>query len=367
MKKLDVLNGLRGYAILGVIYFHLIGTFSNRPGWFSYQFGDLLIFPLTFLSNGWLGVNLFFILSGFVLFLPYVTGQRQINTWQDIIGFYKQRAKRLLPLYYFTVLISFLFIVHRTDIYSPDFLKELLILLTATFNFSKETFIPQSNYILWSLGIEIWFSILFPFLIILIKKIDMYKFALGVAVLSLGTRFIASQHPEYWLAPFMNMIKDSLPGRLDDFMVGMLLCYLYVNKVGENFFKSLAEPLLVVSLLIMFITLNYSDYIYLGRLTGISDIFINTFCQLGFGLMIISSLYLPKGFFRFLVANWPLQMAGLMCYSLYLWHGNLRMLFVYDFSPLRILYYFVFLFAICWLSYRYIEFGNKKISEIIPE
>lgn len=367
MKKLDVLNGLRGYAILGVIYFHLIGTFLNRPGFFSYQIGDWTFFPLTFLSNGWLGVNLFFILSGFVLYLPYVAGIRQINNWTDIFQFYKQRAKRLLPLYYFTVFISFLFIVRRTDIYDPNFLKELLGLLTATFNFSKDTFIPQSNYILWSLGIEIWFSILFPFLIILIKKINVYRFSIAVAILSLVTRYIASQHPEYWLAPFMNMIKDSLPGRLDDFMLGMLICYLYVNKVWEPILRNLAEPLLVLSVVLMFFALQYSDYIYLGWLTGISDIFINTFVQIGFGLMLIASLYLPKGILRSFVANWPLQLAGLMCYSLYLWHGNLRMLFVYDFSALRIVYYFVFLFAICWLSYRYIEFGNKKIEELLPE
>ncbi len=367
MKKLDVINGLRGYAILGVIYFHLVGTFVNRPGWFFYQVGDFLFMPFTFLSNGWLGVNLFFILSGFVLYLPYITGKRELNNWTDIFNFYKQRAKRLLPLYYFTVLISFIFIVRRTNIYDPAYLKELFGLLTATFNFSKDTFIPQSNYILWSLGIEIWFSVLFPFLLLLIKQINIYRFAIAVAILSLATRYIASQHPEYWLAPFMNMIKDSLPGRLDDFMVGMLLCYVFTQGVAANFLKNLAQPLFLLSVVLFFFTLHYSDYVYLGKLTGISDIFINTFVQVAFGLMLIASLYLPKGILHFIVANWPVQLAGLMCYSLYLWHGNLRMLFVYDFTALRIIYYFVFLFSICWISYRYIEFGNKKIEEILPE
>src|ERR1019366_5166991 len=98
MKRLAVINGLRGYAILGVIYFHLIGVFFNRPGWFTFSIGNLPVFPLTYLGHGWLGVDLFFILSGFVLYLPYANGSRELKTKDHLWTFYKNRASRLLPL-----------------------------------------------------------------------------------------------------------------------------------------------------------------------------------------------------------------------------------------------------------------------------
>jgi peptidoglycan/LPS O-acetylase OafA/YrhL len=116
-----------------------------------------------------------------------------------------------------------------------------------------------------------------------------------------------------------------------------------------------------------FFAFNFSDYVYLGWVGKWGEVFVNTFIQLGFGLLTIAALYLPKGLLRGIFTNWPLQISGLMCYSLYLWHGNLRMYFVYDFNYVRILYYFIFLYAISWFTYRYIEFGNKKLKEIIPE
>ena len=80
MKRLAVINGLRGYAILGVMYFHIVAVFFNRAGSDLFLIGNFPIFPKTFLGHGWLGVDLFFILSGFVLYLPYANKTREIKT-----------------------------------------------------------------------------------------------------------------------------------------------------------------------------------------------------------------------------------------------------------------------------------------------
>jgi peptidoglycan/LPS O-acetylase OafA/YrhL len=50
-------------------------------------------------------VNLFFILSGFVLFLPYAAGQRVMASWADVRHFYGRRFLRLMPLYYFAAVV----------------------------------------------------------------------------------------------------------------------------------------------------------------------------------------------------------------------------------------------------------------------
>src|SRR6218665_2731227 len=237
MKKLAVINGLRGYAILAVIYFHLIAVFLNLPGFDRTEVGGITIFPQTFLSNGWLGVDLFFVLSGFVLFLPYALGKRKMTTETDWKDFYIKRAERLLPLYYIVVIISVIFVVRWGHVHDFSFWKEMFLMATCTFNFTKATFIPQSNYVLWSLGIEVLFSLIFPLLLIGIAKQGIYKITIATFIVSLLTRIYASFSPEYDVAPHLNMIKDSLLGRLDDFLLGMLICYWFVTDWNKAFLE----------------------------------------------------------------------------------------------------------------------------------
>lgn len=366
MKKLAVVNGLRGYAILGVIYFHLIGAFFNLPGWQPYYIGETPVYPFTFLGNGWLGVNLFFILSGFVLYLPYATGTRKITTQTDWWEFYKKRAERLLPLYYVVVIISIIFVVRWSHIYEWTFWREVLTTFTFTFNFFKETFIPQSNYVLWSLGIEVLFSVAFPVLIWAINKSGTTRVFMLAFYLSFITRMVASVLPEYNVAPHLNMIKDSLFGRLDDFVVGMLICQWYVADWKKDWFEKNSLLLFAGSLLITFIGCNFSDYVFLHRLPSYFEPLINTVFQISFGLMLLSLLHMKENPIRSLFSNFFLQLCGMMCYSLYVWHGNMRMVFIADYSALRIGSYLFFLFALSFLTYRYIEFGNKKLKDILP-
>ncbi|MCH7689392.1 MAG: hypothetical protein IH899_22415, partial [Planctomycetes bacterium] len=86
-SRLGVVNGLRGVAILGVLYQHLSLDFTPacwHAVWVELPSGHAWPIPVwAFLSNGWLGVNLFFVLSGFVLFRPYANGWRSMNSRAD--------------------------------------------------------------------------------------------------------------------------------------------------------------------------------------------------------------------------------------------------------------------------------------------
>lgn len=367
MKRLSVINGLRGYAILGVIYFHLIGVFFNRPGWFSILLGDFPIFPLTYLGHGWLGVDLFFILSGFVLYLPYANGSREFKTKENLWSFYKNRASRLLPLYYISLIISIFFIVHESNIHDWSFWKNMILMFTVSFNFTKETFIPSYNYVLWSLGIEVLFSIVFPLLIWVIVKKGITRFCVVVFYLSFIIRIISIYYPNYNVAPHLNMIKDSLFGRLDDFAAGMMLCHLYVTNWKQKWFEQYSRLLFLLSLFVITLGCYFSDYVFLGYIPSYFEPLINTFFQIGFGLLTLSLLHMEQNPIRFLFTNKLVQLSGMMCYSLYLWHGNMRMVFIADYTPLRIITYLMFLFLLSFLTYRYIEFGNKKLEDILPK
>src|SRR5690349_10921917 len=87
-ERLGVINGLRGLAILAVMAHHFKSHLEPLIG--PYLPGtSLSLSPL--IANGWTGVNLFFILSGFVLFLPYASGTRAMTSVHDAVTFYRHR------------------------------------------------------------------------------------------------------------------------------------------------------------------------------------------------------------------------------------------------------------------------------------
>lgn len=129
--RLGTLNGLRGFACLSILFYH---SFLNglvqvdvAPK-FEVPFYPFYIWPLTWLSNAISGVDLFFVLSGFVLYLPYCPESRSFDLssfWNFIKScetFYKSRCERLLPLYFFSLAVFVLFWVN-----DPYLIKTLFI------------------------------------------------------------------------------------------------------------------------------------------------------------------------------------------------------------------------------------------------
>src|SRR5579859_1718984 len=100
--KLEVINGLRGAAIVAVIWHHLFGLYFKPGSAAALQPAPMGGF---FLSYGWIGVQLFFVLSGFVLYLPYAEGRAKLSSGTEVLVFYRHRAARLLPLYYIVALL----------------------------------------------------------------------------------------------------------------------------------------------------------------------------------------------------------------------------------------------------------------------
>jgi peptidoglycan/LPS O-acetylase OafA/YrhL len=172
--RIGVIDGLRGLAICLVVFFHVFINFTP-PGYQTVWLGDMEIHPYSLLSNGWVGVNLFFVDSGFVLFLPFANSERHIASWADIRQLYIRRAWRLLPLYYVVLLSGFLLAVllKRWAYVTP---LEIITCLTCTFPFHSSTWVPSSNMVLWSLGVEVWFSLSFPFLVLAIARYGLFQF-----------------------------------------------------------------------------------------------------------------------------------------------------------------------------------------------
>ena len=308
----------------------------------------------TWATNGWLGVNLFFIASGFVLYLPFARRQREIHSARDVAEFYKRRALRLLPLFYVSTLLLI-------AISSSPWPKQEMILLTLTFNFSADTFMPGVNFVLWSLGVEVWFSLIFP---LLVASIDRFGWPMvGVCVFAAAITMRAFGVPTDesvvgHSVPYINPLKDSVVGRLDDFFVGMALAAMH----GAGYRCARPRIVAAAGLLACTAAAALVDLAVTRMLPWGMMIFSNTVFQAGAAGMIVAMLAMTRLRFR------PLELLGMMSYSLYIWHGVIiKHAFEQPQSVSGTVRMVVLLAGVAWMSYRYIEFGHiKSIGRLLP-
>lgn len=345
MARIPVIDCLRGLAIVGVIFHH---TLSWRP-----IFHDVGLWAVVS-SNGWLGVNLFFVLSGFVLYLPFATGDRTLGAWQDIREFYLRRAMRLLPLYYFSTLILLVFYT-QVNLGDRSAYVQFFHFVFATFSFSAATFSPAgTNWVLWSLGVEIWFSVLFPMVLWFLRSVGWRNGLITIILVSVAARVIGQLVAADLPRTQLNFISDSVIGRLDEFALGMFAAHLYTQKtriLPGRIGLLIAAPLMLLGMFL------WSRWM-VGEFAPWSAALFNVPLDLGMtlGLLVLVTQYERIGSW---LAAWPLQLMGLMCYSLYLWHGVafLKLRPHMD-GPGTYAAYLVLVFLISWFTYRYIEFRS---------
>ena len=343
-RHLPALDVLRGVAILAVIWHHLF--IAEFPAGWWLQSSNPGAFLGSLASNGWLGVSLFFILSGFVLYWPFATQSRGLDSWPEVVDFYRRRGLRLLPLYFFGVFVL-LGLSAKPDLFS------LATLLTLTFNFHRETFFPGINWVLWSLGIEFWFSLIFPVLVLAIAKYGLLRTALVVFALAIATRAMGLHLPQanYMGNPSLNIVSNSLLGRLDDFFVGMVLAALYARG------SKIAAPacMFALGLVVVMLAGILHDVVQTGGAARFGGVFVGNLFQCGAAIVIMAALSMKK--FRL----YPLELLGLMCYSLYFWHGVIMS----HTTPLphtsvSLIKFLLILSVVAFFSYRYIEYGKAR-------
>ena len=354
--RIGFINGLRGLSILAVIYHHMFAE-RTPAGTGAIRVGGLTLLPYAPLANGFLGVNLFFILSGFVLYLPYASGRRTMARGEDYRRFYVHRFRRIMPLYYLFVAVALVTVAPPSAMVDPW--KQLFLMATATFPFKASWFLPRENPDLWSLGVEIWFSVAFPVVLLACRRWGLKPVLVGSIVVGLVaryvgvTRFAATNFPP-------GPLKDGLFGRLDDFVVGMLLCE--VHLAGPRIGAAGRSARIGVGLVLLLGACWLKDYVLLGMLPAAAVPLQNSLVQLSMLAMMPALSADEGGLARRLLSTRPLQLVGMMCYSIYLWH-HVAIPAVWGGPAVpdaRLAMYAVVVAAISALSYRYIEFGGER-------
>ena len=183
----DYLDGIRAVAALYVVIHH---AFLQIPNSDTNAVGfQILEFPFRF---GRFAVDLFIVLSGFCLMLPVVAKKGFLKN--GAFTFFKNRARRILPTYYFALLFSmlmiFFFINEKTgtqwDVSIPvtqwDIITHILLIQDIFYDTSGKI-----NHVFWSISVEWRIYVLFPLLLFAWRKWGPFR---TVALALLGSTFL---------------------------------------------------------------------------------------------------------------------------------------------------------------------------------
>ena len=218
------IDGLRFAAISSVFLYHLAGDVLRRAsGDFAKSVESNPLFLLTQVLN--VGVPLFFVISGFILSLPFAEAHRNLRRPVSLKQYYWRRVTRIEPPYLICLLLFFLLKVaagRETAVrLLPHLLASSVYMHNAVFGRPSDIFV-----VAWSLEIEVQFYLLAPFLaaIFAIRR-DAIRRAMLLAALLLATglsRFAWNHQP----------LELSLLAYLHFFLAGFLLAefYLYDRK-----------------------------------------------------------------------------------------------------------------------------------------
>jgi len=354
IARLDVLRAL---AFLGVYTFHMTGPFPAlkltwNGNWFNYANWPPVLYWLLPVGMGWLGVPLFFVLSGFCI--HYSTLKRGGAGHFSTGDFYWRRWLRIYPTYFVCVIVCALLAPWLPIKYFSNWQEatgQLTTHLLMIHNLVKMTF-EGINGPMWSLGVEAQFYLLYPFLLLVMRRRLSWGQCLCVALALnfLIATWLSFKSHAYEMTPIRSTFSFPLVTWCD-WILGAMLAEAYVE--GRPLFRRPALWLLGSGALLLF-AMNFRPLYVQGFL--FSSVFFAAMMQ---GYLSWRS---PLAWVERALAP-----VGLISYSLYLWHQPVQLLVMrwgqtrgLDNAPVVFAVYnavvaSVILFPLAWLSYRVLE------------
>jgi peptidoglycan/LPS O-acetylase OafA/YrhL len=289
-QKIPQLDAVRGIAILVVLAHNLHG-FSSRP--FSY------------LTNyGWMGVDLFFALSGFLITGILLDSKSSADYFRN---FYARRCLRIWPLYYSVLVLMFVIVPlarpqDSAELFQrsspwwsyPFFLQNFLVTAPAL--------AVGSLGVSWSLAVEELFYLVWPFFVGLFSAEFLQILAWTVLLASPGLRLYFLTH--HWI------IYSNPLCRVDGMMAGALLA-MQVRKAGFAPGR-LLQPAWVVFLVAGSLAIMTAAYAVMWLAFSMA--------ALASAALVYLALFATNTWFRALLTNRFLMYTGTISYGLYLLH-----------------------------------------------
>ena len=310
-KYLPSIDSLRALAVLAVIIYHV---------------------DVNYLPGGFLGVDLFFVLSGYLISSLIIKEYKKTGSL-NLYNFYIRRARRLLPAVYFMITVVLVVMVMFNGVLLKKSHLDAIFGYIYSSNwwyiFHKldyfDSFGSQSPFKhLWSLAIEEQFYMIFPLLFLLInrKKKDkdgFYKLNRNFLYVILGLILVSLiAHIILFDINNISRIYFGTDTRAFSLLVGVVGAILYpMDKLNtkitpqENLVYSVVSLISIAALItIMIYTSEYNTWLYRGGFLLVAIL----------GIIIIISSGKQHTVMAKLLSFKPVVFIGKISYSLYLWH-----------------------------------------------
>lgn len=335
------IDGLRAIAVLSVVIFHLHGAW---------------------LPSGFLGVDIFFVISGFLITsIIYRDIQGGNFTFKD---FYLRRIKRILPVFFvvlFTAILAGIFLMPVEN----NFLELKKSALASTFFAANLYFMRGGGYFdpnledkpflhIWSLSVEEQFYFVFPVLLILLLRYEWsrkYKYPI---LLSLGAITLAISFVDLRTLGIMWDTYYMPHLRVPEMLVGALLAMAWSDGLLPQVEDKLASTLSLLCLAVLFVCFFLTGIFIPPFFPGVASLIP---CLATAALLYFNAQ--PTSGSR-LLSNAFVVWIGKVSYSLYLWHWVVLAWFryVYGVGPLepqQLLVACLLMLSFSILSYYFVE------------
>lgn len=309
VKHISSIDGLRAIAVTAVVLYHL---------------------GISWIPGGFLGVDLFFVISGYVITRLILDSINQSSAL-DLRAFYAARLRRIYPGFLFMVICTIIFI----GVWAPEairrFLSDLPYALTGSINwllvarhqdYFETVGRPPLLQHTWSLAVELQFYLIWPVILLTVLKYfgkkNIARIALIIAMVSGTTLFFVSLQLDQSNAQQISHIYFGTDTHSLGLFLGSALAVSWIPQNLSADIEKRAQDVIdgigVVGLLGLISTFlfieesNASLYRIAFPLAGI------------FGCLIIISLVHPASRFAPIISTAPFRWIGQRSYGIYIWH-----------------------------------------------
>lgn len=332
------IDGLRAVAVLSVIFYHA---------------------GFKLFSGGYVGVDVFFVISGYLITKIILTEIRENNF--TLTKFYERRIRRIYPAAF--AVMAFVLLISAIIYSASDYINITKSIVSTTFFFSNILFWTESGYFetpstlkpllhTWSLSVEEQFYILFPLLLIIFSSLTKFRLRSSIAVIAL----ISFAANIFFTFHYESVAFYFMPLRAWEMLAGSMLVMVDIPqsaKAAHRNILSLAGITLILASVLMF------D----------EETFFPGFAALipvaGSAIIIYSGMS-GRSFIGNILSLKPVVFIGKISYSLYLWHWPLLVIGKYYIIRQLILFdiiiWLTITFAISTLSWKFIENPFRKKS-----
>lgn len=370
------LNGLRCIACLSVFAVHF-----QQITEFDFQFK---IFNFTkLMKNGNTGVSLFFILSGFLLALPYLGNKNLEKSHSNLLKFWFRRFLRIAPAYY--ICLTGLIILQQRWAHT-NATNDILLHYFFLHNLSEQSFY-NLNPAFWTLAVEAQFYLLLPLLLYVINRLKPFTAFILLFFAGAGTylthfyfmtAITANIIP--WSFNFTsinttgNVLGKSVFAHLPHFILGISCGWIYLfvkEKLREKTPKNVETKCDFIICLSIFITILILS-------TPLDELFILPYARYNYPVItfslatIITAVPFSK-ISQNILESWPFRTLGLYSYGIYIYHLPIQHFIARIMEKLGLhvtshclifgLSSLFFSIAIAAFSYTFIERHFLKISK----